>query len=129
MQSRAGDYFTIVIEDAQGVPVASGTILVERKFIRGCGLVGHIEDIVVDAGQRGKNLGRKIIDQLTHIGKLAGMKMERERSVAFVIVKDDAHLPALTGCYKVILCCDEKNVGFYEKCGYAKKEVEMALYF
>jgi glucosamine-phosphate N-acetyltransferase len=45
-----------------------------------------------------------IIDQLTHIGKLAG-------------------------CYKIILCCDEKNVGFYQKCGYAKKEVEMALYF
>jgi glucosamine-phosphate N-acetyltransferase len=37
--------------------IATGTLLLERKFARGCGLCGHIEDIVVDAGQRGKGMG------------------------------------------------------------------------
>ena len=105
LQRRADEYHVIVIEEmASGRIVASGTILAECKFIRECGMVGHIEDIVVHDGQRGKNFGKKIIDQLTHIGKQRG-------------------------CYKIILCCDEKNTGFYEKCGYVKKEVEMVHYF
>ena len=33
------------------------------------------------------------------------------------------------GCYKVILDCDTKNVGFYQKCGFKNKGIEMALYF
>jgi glucosamine-phosphate N-acetyltransferase len=32
-------------------------------------------------------------------------------------------------CYKVILDCDEANVGFYEKAGLVRKEVQMAKYF
>ena len=37
--------------------VATGTLLVELKFHRGCGSVGHIEDVVVDAAYRGSKLG------------------------------------------------------------------------
>lgn len=33
------------------------------------------------------------------------------------------------GCYKVILDCAERKVGYYEKCGLARKEVQMARYF
>ncbi|KAK3242814.1 Glucosamine-phosphate N-acetyltransferase-like protein [Cymbomonas tetramitiformis] len=66
--------------------------------------VGHIEDIVVKSTCRGKNLGRMIIAELKKIASDAG-------------------------CYKVILDCDEKNVEFYEKCGYERKAVQMATYF
>lgn len=105
MYSRQGEYFCIVIqEQSTSDIVACGTVLVERKCIRSCGRVGHIEDIVVNASQRGKNFGKLIIDALTHLAQTHG-------------------------CYKVILCCDDKNVGFYEKCGYTKKEVEMVKYF
>ena len=38
MKARQGDYFTTVIEDDHGQVVASGTVLVERKFIRECGM-------------------------------------------------------------------------------------------
>ena len=31
-------------------------------------------------------------------------------------------------CYKIILDCAEKNEKFYEKCGFVKKEIQMALY-
>jgi glucosamine-phosphate N-acetyltransferase len=51
----------VIEEPTTGRIVASGSLLVERKFIRQCGLVGHIEDIVVHDSQRGKNLGRMYV--------------------------------------------------------------------
>ena len=53
---RAGPEYVFVVEE-NGKIIASGTLLVERKFARGCGLCGHIEDIVVDSSQRGKGMG------------------------------------------------------------------------
>ena len=104
MANRKDSYFTLVIENAStGKVVAAGTILIEYKFVHMRGRVGHIEDIVVDSNQRGLNLGLHVIEALKGIGKRAG-------------------------CYKVILDCSDKNVPFYEKCGFTKKEVEMAWY-
>ncbi|KAI8378751.1 acyl-CoA N-acyltransferase [Choanephora cucurbitarum] len=104
MKQHNDQYFTITIsDDAQNKVVAVGTILVERKFIRKNGLVGHIEDIAVDSNQQGKKLGLRIIQALKYIG-------------------------AQRGCYKVILDCSEKNIPFYEKCGFKQKEYEMAWY-
>ncbi|KAJ2543596.1 Glucosamine-phosphate N-acetyltransferase-like protein [Coemansia sp. RSA 1933] len=101
---RAGCYFVIVIENLEtNTIVASGTLVVEQKFIRGCGRVGHIEDIVVAKGQQGKRFGFTIIKQLLEIG-------------------------AATGCYKSILDCSPENVAFYEKCGLENKGVQMAMY-
>lgn len=97
-------YFTIVILDGQGQVVSVGTILVERKLIHACGLVGHIEDIAVAKSQQGKKLGIKLITALTEIGK--------ER-----------------GVYKIILDCSEHNVEFYKKCGYSVAGVEMSIRF
>eukprot|EP01097_Dermamoeba_algensis_P010662 TRINITY_DN7954_c0_g1_i1.p1 TRINITY_DN7954_c0_g1~~TRINITY_DN7954_c0_g1_i1.p1 ORF type:complete len:182 (-),score=44.52 TRINITY_DN7954_c0_g1_i1:113-622(-) len=104
MRKHNDSYFIVVIEDSKkGKIIASGTVMVERKFIRNCGLCGHIEDIVVDKTYRGKNLGKEIIDQLKHVG-------------------------FLQGCYKIILDCSEDNVPFYNKCQFYKKEVQMVLY-
>lgn len=33
------------------------------------------------------------------------------------------------GCYKAILDCKTHNITFYEKLGFKRKEVQMALYF
>ena len=92
-----------VIED-QGRIIATGTLLLEPKFIHHCGLVGHIEDIVVDDNYRGKHLGLKLIQHLVEVAEAAK-------------------------CYKVILDCNETNIPFYERCGFQAKEVEMVLYF
>ncbi|KAJ2481483.1 Glucosamine-phosphate N-acetyltransferase-like protein [Coemansia sp. RSA 2131] len=101
---RAGGYFVIVVEDLQTETiVASGTLVVEQKFLRGCGRVGHVEDIVVAKGQQGKRFGVTIVKQLVQIANV-------------------------TGCYKTILDCDAENVAFYEKCGMQRKAVQMALY-
>jgi glucosamine-phosphate N-acetyltransferase len=83
--------------------IATATLLIEKKFIHSCGKVGHIEDVVVDHNYRGKGIGNNMIEYLT------------EKAIE-------------EGCYKVILDCSESNVGFYEKCGFERKGVEMALY-
>ena len=105
MKSRDGAYFIVVVENVQEKKiVGSGTLFIEDKIIRNCGRCGHIEDIVVDSKCRGKNVGLWIIETL--------------RSLAQRV-----------GCYKLILDCSEKNVPFYEKCGFARKEVQMVQYF
>ena len=65
--------------------------------------MGHIEDIVTHSNYRGFNLGRLVIETLKYIGHQ-------------------------TGCYKIILDCSDKNIPFYEKCGFKQKEYEMAYY-
>ncbi|EYU17479.1 hypothetical protein MIMGU_mgv1a016916mg [Erythranthe guttata] len=94
-----------VIEDKDlGKIVATGSVFIEKKFIRNCGKVGHVEDVVVDSSVRGKKLGKKVIEFLS----------DYARGV---------------GCYKVILDCSVDNVPFYERCGFKQKEVQMVKYF
>ncbi|KAI5306814.1 Glucosamine-phosphate N-acetyltransferase-like protein [Ascosphaera pollenicola] len=104
MGTRGGEYFPIVICDDKGRVVGTGTLLVERKFIHGLGLVGHIEDIAVDTHQQGKRLGLRLIQALDYVAEKAG-------------------------CYKTILDCSEHNEGFYIKCGFKRAGLEMAHYY
>lgn len=98
------DHHVIVVEDPEkGVIVGTASLLIEHKFIHSCGMVGHIEDVVVDASCRGMGLGRILVDTLIE------MAMQR-------------------GCYKVVLDCTEKNVPFYETCGLSRKEMQMVKY-
>lgn len=92
-----------VIEDNNKI-IVTGTLLIEEKIIHNCGKVGHIEDVVVHKDYRGLKLGKKMLEYL--IQKSKDFK-----------------------CYKTLLDCDEKNVGFYEKCGFEKKCITMAKYF
>ncbi|KAG9304164.1 hypothetical protein G9A89_019726 [Geosiphon pyriformis] len=99
-----GGYYIIAIEDQDLEKVVGvGSLFVELKFLRGCSKAGHIEDIVVNDSQRGKNFGRRIIDQLKYIG-------------------------TELGCYKIILNCKQNNTGFYEKCGFTIKDLQMTRY-
>ncbi|KIM72194.1 hypothetical protein PILCRDRAFT_829947 [Piloderma croceum F 1598] len=93
----------VIVDKTTDRIVAVGTVFMERKFLRGLGTVGHIEDIAVDKKQQGKKLGLRIINALTYISENSG-------------------------AYKTILNCSEDNIPFYQKCGYEKKESEMAKY-
>ena len=84
--------------------VASGTIIIEPKIIRGGSNVGHIEDIVVANHMRGKGISQKILDILRAYA--------RENS-----------------CYKVILDCSEEVKKVYTKNGFKVKGIQMAEYF
>jgi glucosamine-phosphate N-acetyltransferase len=46
-------------DEEKGRIIAAGTLLLEHKFIRGCGTAGHIEDVVVDSSYRGLRLGAR----------------------------------------------------------------------
>jgi glucosamine-phosphate N-acetyltransferase len=86
MRAATRTYYTLVIVDKNSDQiVAVGCVFLERKFLRGLGTVGHIEDIAVDKNQQGKKLGLRIIQALTHIS-------ENSR------------------CYKTILNCSEDNI-------------------
>jgi glucosamine-phosphate N-acetyltransferase len=101
---RNDTYYNIVITNEVGKVVAVGSVVVERKFIHECGLVGHIEDIAVANTEQGKKLGLRLIHALTDIAKSQG-------------------------AYKVILDCSEHNVLFYEKCGYSRSGAQMSIKF
>eukprot|EP01088_Endostelium_zonatum_P001235 TRINITY_DN11534_c0_g1_i1.p1 TRINITY_DN11534_c0_g1~~TRINITY_DN11534_c0_g1_i1.p1 ORF type:complete len:160 (+),score=27.41 TRINITY_DN11534_c0_g1_i1:104-583(+) len=104
MELKHETYNLFVLEDVQKSKVIGcATLLVELKFVHNCGKVGHIEDVVVDSTYRGLNLGKLIINHLMQVGKAAG-------------------------CYKIHLDCSEKNVPFYQKCGFTRKEIQMVWY-
>ena len=79
-------------------------LLVERKLIHSCGLVGHIEDISVLQTEQGKSLGLYIVRYLANLAKARG-------------------------CYKVILDCSPENIKFYNKCGFNQCGIEMSQRF
>jgi glucosamine-phosphate N-acetyltransferase len=84
--------------------IASGTIIIEPKFIRGGKNVGHIEDIVVKNTYRGKHLSKDILNILKNIS--------RENN-----------------CYKVILDCSEEVKKVYNSSGFEENGIQMGLYF
>lgn len=94
----------IYVIEHDNIIIATITLLIEEKIIHEFGKVGHIEDVVIHENYRNRGIGKQMV---TFATKLA---------------KDE-------GCYKVILNCSNKNVVFYENCGYEKKEYEMAKYF
>ena len=84
--------------------IASGSIIIEPKIIRGGKNVGHIEDIIVKKHFRGKGVSQKILDSLKLIA--------REKN-----------------CYKVIVDCCETLKKVYIKNGFSVKGIQMAEYF
>ena len=79
-------------------------VFVCRKFIHGCGAVGHLEDVVVDCRARGLGLARCLVSHVLCVAR-------RRR------------------CYKVILDCATDLETFYGRSGYATKGIQMAHYF
>jgi glucosamine-phosphate N-acetyltransferase len=96
--------YVVVIRNDDGTVIGTASIFIEEKFIHKLSSVGHIEDVVVDQQYRGIGLGKLLIDHCIDYAKN-------------------------NGCYKVLLNCSDENAGFYEKCGFKKKEVEMVVYF
>ena len=94
--------YIIAVAEIDGKVVGSTTLLIEQKFIHQGGLVGHIEDVVVDKNFQGQKIGEKIMKYLLEIAKNQG-------------------------CYKTILDCTDDVKPFYEKLGF--KQVANELRF
>lgn len=94
---------TIVAVGSDNRVLATGSVMIEPKFIRGGRPCAHIEDIVVDQAARGTHLGKRVISSLIDHCKVRQ-------------------------CYKIILDCAERNIPFYEKCGFQVMGAQMAKY-
>jgi glucosamine-phosphate N-acetyltransferase len=94
----------IILDLSSNKIVGSGSIFIEPKLTHGYSQVAHIEDIVTDQSVRSQGLGQMLINHLVQIA-------------------------CDSKCYKVILDCGEHNIGFYSKCGFKLKGVQMAKYF
>lgn len=92
----------LVIEIDQKI-VAFGAIIIDYKFYREFKNIGHIEDIVVDVGYRGKGLSKLLVNNLIEHG-------EKQN------------------CYKFILNCKEEYTNFYSKYGFENKNITMVKY-
>ena len=90
----------IHIAELNGKIVGSTTLLIEQKFIHGGGIVGHIEDVVVNKEFQGHGIGMKLVLSLLDVAK------EKK-------------------CYKTILNFEDKLLPFYEKIGFKQKSTEM----
>ena len=94
-----------VFEDtAANKIVASASIFLEQKIIHGGGIVAHLEDVVVDEGYRGAQLGKKLIANI----------IDKARE---------------SGAYKIIADCKTELLSFYSKNGFQKKGEQIAIYF
>ena len=92
--------YIIAVAELDGKIVGSTTLLIELKFIHNGGLVGHIEDVVVDKNYQGKKIGENILKYLLEVANKRG-------------------------CYKTILDCTDEVKGFYEKLGFKHTANEM----
>jgi len=92
----------IAVAEIDGKVVGATTLLIESKFIHNGGLVGHIEDVVVDKNYQGQKIGEKIMKFL--------IEMSKKR-----------------GCYKTILDCTDDVKPFYEKLGFKQVANELRL--
>lgn len=104
--SQMGAIFVAIINNSSNniEIVASGTIIIEPKIIRGGKNVGHIEDIVVIKHFRGKGISSKILN----IIKIYAIE---------------------NNCYKIILDCNNEVKNVYIKNNFFVKGIQMAEYF
>ena len=90
---QCNDNHVIFVVESNNKIIACATCIIDTKIIHNFGKVAHIEDVVVDTAMQGLGLGKNIINTCVEYAN------------------DNK-------CYKIILECSDKNVMFYEKCGF-----------
>ena len=93
--------FCLVAKNKKDEIMGTSTLHIIEKIDRRIGL---IEDVVVSKKFRGKSVASSIIKKLISISKKEG-------------------------CYKTILNTDSKTESFYEKLGFAQKNIQMEIRF
>ena len=93
----------IYVIEKDGLIVSTLKIIIEQKLHNNFACVAHIEDVVTYPDYRGKGYASQLIEYAKNIG-------------------------IENNCYKIVLCCNDNNISYYEKCGFIQKGEEMCLY-
>ncbi len=91
----------VAVEDNKYI-ISTSTILIEQKFIRNGGKVGHIEDVATNPCYLKRGIGHLVVNRCVEYAK--------ER-----------------GCYKVILDCSKELIDFYSSSGFRKEDEHMRM--
>jgi glucosamine-phosphate N-acetyltransferase len=94
----------IFVIEEDGIIVSTLKIIIEQKLHNNFACVGHIEDVVTHPDYRGKGYASKLIEYAKKIC-------------------------SENNCYKIVLCSNDNNISYYEKCGFIQKGKEMTTYF
>jgi len=86
----------VLVAESGGEIVGTATLVMFRKFRKGKGKAGYLEDMAVRKGFERQGIGSSLIE--------AAIKEAKAR-----------------GGYKVVLTCGEHNVPFYEKNGFKRR--------
>jgi glucosamine-phosphate N-acetyltransferase len=82
--------------------VGTASVFIEPKFIHEGGVVGHIEDVSINADYQKHGIGRALVEHLLSVCRTHN-------------------------CYKVILDCAESVIPFYERIGFHRWERAMRI--
>ena len=82
--------------------IGTVTLVFENKFIHNCGIVAHLEDLVVSNQHRRQGIGAALIVHCVEEAK--------------------KHK-----CYKLILNCTKELKRYYKKCGLHKSAIQMRI--
>ncbi|MBU1975097.1 MAG: GNAT family N-acetyltransferase [Nanoarchaeota archaeon] len=95
--------YDLIVCECEGNIIGTAALVTIPNLTYGGKSKGLVENVVTDKDNRGKGIGKKMVEKLIEIGKNKNY-------------------------YKIILDCETNNVTFYEKCGfYTTGEVEMRL--
>jgi len=98
LKASANTYLITVIEDTLlNKIIGATTLVIEKKFIHECGMVGRVEDVVVSNEYRGRQLGKLAVGVMQPLAKKLG-------------------------CYKVTLNCTDDMVKYYTGLGYSMEK-------
>lgn len=99
-RNAAGVRTVVAVEDDKVIGTA--TLILEHKFLHRGGTIGHIEDVAVHPRHEGKGVGRAVVCFLIEVARQSG-------------------------CYKVILSCNDQNLAFYHKIGFRRHDNGMRI--
>jgi glucosamine-phosphate N-acetyltransferase len=99
-RNAAGVRTVVAVEGDQVIGTA--TLILEHKFLHRGGTIGHIEDVAVHPKHEGKGVGRAVVSFLVEVARQSG-------------------------CYKVILSCNDQNLAFYQKIGFRRHDNGMRI--
>jgi glucosamine-phosphate N-acetyltransferase len=99
-RNAAGVRTVVAVENDQVIATAS--LILEHKFLHRGGTIGHIEDVATHPHHQGKGAGSAVVRALVELARQSG-------------------------CYKVILSCNDQNLAFYSKVGFRRHDNGMRI--